>query len=113
MFLLNYTGKEKITDLLTRLGHMPLPPYISRDDENLDQERYQTVFSDKPGAVAAPTAGCILPTIFFSVKKKGVDNARLTLHVGAGPSSQCALMTLKNMKCIVNTCLCHKVLWIR
>jgi len=85
MFLLNYTGEEKITDLLARLGHMPLPPYISRDDENLDQERYQTVFSEKPGAVAAPTAGLHFTNdILESLKDQGIDNARLTLHVGAG-----------------------------
>ncbi|GJM05389.1 MAG: S-adenosylmethionine:tRNA ribosyltransferase-isomerase [marine bacterium B5-7] len=85
MFLLNYTGKEKITDLLARLGHMPLPPYISRDDENLDQERYQTVFSERPGAVAAPTAGLhFTDDILEVLKEKGVDNAKLTLHVGAG-----------------------------
>tara|TARA_R110002096_G_scaffold434673_3_gene657248 strand:+ start:59814 stop:60839 length:1026 start_codon:yes stop_codon:yes gene_type:complete len=85
MFLLNYEGKEKITDLLARLGHMPLPPYISRNDESLDLERYQTVFSDKPGAVAAPTAGLhFTDDILKVLKEKGVDNARLTLHVGAG-----------------------------
>ncbi len=85
MFLLNYEGKEKITDLLARLGHMPLPPYISRNDESLDLERYQTVFSDKPGAVAAPTAGLHFTNDILKVlKEKGVDNARLTLHVGAG-----------------------------
>jgi len=85
MFLLNYTGQEKLTDLLARLGHMPLPPYISRDDENLDQERYQTVFSEKPGAVAAPTAGLhFTDNILEALKEKGVDNAKLTLHVGAG-----------------------------
>lgn len=85
MFLLSYAGNEKITDLLARLGHMPLPPYISRDDEGLDQERYQTVFSDKPGAVAAPTAGLhFTDDILESLREKGVDNAKLTLHVGAG-----------------------------
>ncbi len=85
MFLLSYVGSEKITDLLSRLGHMPLPPYISRDDENLDQERYQTVFSKKPGAVAAPTAGLhFTDDILEALKEKGVDNVKLTLHVGAG-----------------------------
>lgn len=85
MFLLNYRGQEKLADLLARLGHMPLPPYISRDDENLDQERYQTVFSEKLGAVAAPTAGLhFTDNILESLKEKGIDNAKLTLHVGAG-----------------------------
>jgi S-adenosylmethionine:tRNA ribosyltransferase-isomerase len=85
MFLLNYGGKEKISDLLARLGHMPLPPYINRDDENLDQERYQTVYSKTPGAVAAPTAGLhFTDDILKSLKGDGIDNVRLTLHVGAG-----------------------------
>lgn len=85
MFLLSYTGQEKITDVLNRLGHIPLPPYIGRGDENLDQERYQTVFSEKPGAVAAPTAGLHFTDEILNVlKEKGVDNTRLTLHVGAG-----------------------------
>jgi len=85
MFLLNYIGEEKISDLLTRLGHVPLPPYINRKDENIDQERYQTVFSDKPGAVAAPTAGLhFTDELLNKLKVKGIDNAKLTLHVGAG-----------------------------
>jgi len=45
MFLLDYHGKEQLTDLLDRIGHMPLPPYINRGDETLDKDRYQTVFS--------------------------------------------------------------------
>ena len=85
MFLLNYDGKEQITDLLERLGHMPLPPYINRGDENLDKDRYQTVFSDKPGAVAAPTAGLhFTGHMLNELSKSGIDNTRLTLHVGAG-----------------------------
>ncbi|MBL1142934.1 MAG: tRNA preQ1(34) S-adenosylmethionine ribosyltransferase-isomerase QueA [Proteobacteria bacterium] len=85
MFLLSYEGEEQITDLVDRLGHMPLPPYIDRDDEGKDKERYQTVFSEKPGAVAAPTAGLHFTTqILDELKNKGIDNAKLTLHVGAG-----------------------------
>ena len=85
MYLLNYDGKEQLTDVLNRLGHMPLPPYIDREDEGEDKERYQTVFSDKPGAVAAPTAGLhFTEQLLNELKEKGVDNTRLTLHVGAG-----------------------------
>jgi S-adenosylmethionine:tRNA ribosyltransferase-isomerase len=85
MFLLKYRGKEQLTDCLNRLGHMPLPPYISREDENEDRERYQTVFSDKPGAVAAPTAGLhFTQEILQQLEDSGVSNVRLTLHVGAG-----------------------------
>lgn len=85
MFLLRYDGEEQLTDLLNRLGHMPLPPYIDRKDESEDKERYQTVFSDKLGAVAAPTAGLHFTTqLLDELKNKGIDNTRLTLHVGAG-----------------------------
>ncbi len=85
MYLLGYEGEEKINDVLNRLGHMPLPPYIDRGDEIEDKERYQTVFSDKPGAVAAPTAGLhFTEQLLEELKSNGIDNTRLTLHVGAG-----------------------------
>ena len=85
MYLLNYDGEEQLTNVLNRLGHMPLPPYIDRDDESEDKERYQTVFSDKPGAVAAPTAGLhFTEKLLNELKEKGIDNTKLTLHVGAG-----------------------------
>lgn len=85
MYLLSYKGKEQLTDVIDRLGHMPLPPYIDRSDETEDKERYQTVFSDKPGAVAAPTAGLhFTQNILEELNDKGIGNVKLTLHVGAG-----------------------------
>lgn len=85
MYLLSFDGEEKSTDVINRLGHMPLPPYIERNDEREDKERYQTVFSEKSGAVAAPTAGLhFTQQILDELKGKGVDNTKLTLHVGAG-----------------------------
>ena len=66
-------------------GHMPLPPYITREDAALDVERYQTVYAEKPGAVAAPTAGLHFDeTLLSTLTAKGVLQARVTLHVGAG-----------------------------
>jgi len=66
-------------------GHLPLPPYIRRKDENFDAERYQTVYARIPGAVAAPTAGLhFTDTVFQTLREKGVIRADLTLHVGAG-----------------------------
>ena len=66
-------------------GHMPLPPYIEREDEAADRERYQTVYARKPGAVAAPTAGLHFDgALLAALEEKGVERAFVTLHVGAG-----------------------------
>lgn len=71
--------------LLEAVGHMPLPPYIEREDETVDAERYQTVYARVPGAVAAPTAGLHFDAgIFERLSREGVDRAECTLHVGAG-----------------------------
>jgi len=70
---------------LDRIGHMPLPPYIHRDDAAVDRERYQTVFSRERGSVAAPTAGLhFTPGILDELRSKGVEIAHVTLHVGLG-----------------------------
>jgi S-adenosylmethionine:tRNA ribosyltransferase-isomerase len=66
-------------------GTMPLPPYLKRPAEASDRERYQTIFADQPGAVAAPTAGLHLTDrLLTDLEKKGVGLARITLHVGMG-----------------------------
>ncbi len=71
--------------LLSKCGHIPLPPYISRCDTKTDQQRYQTVYADIPGAVAAPTAGLHFTTeLLSSLANKGVKSTYVTLHVGAG-----------------------------
>ncbi|MBF0255865.1 MAG: tRNA preQ1(34) S-adenosylmethionine ribosyltransferase-isomerase QueA [Gammaproteobacteria bacterium] len=71
--------------LMAELGHMPLPPYIQRQDGPLDEERYQTVFARNPGAVAAPTAGLHFDQVLLQrLQAKGVELAEVTLHVGAG-----------------------------
>ena len=74
-----------LLDFLYAHGHVPLPPYIARDDEGGDRERYQTVYARVPGAVAAPTAGLHFDAATLeTLKQKGVQNAYVTLHVGAG-----------------------------
>jgi len=76
---------DSISTVLNAIGHIPLPPYIDREDESLDIERYQTVFSKTPGAVAAPTAGLHFDdAILKKIKDKGCDFAYVTLHVGSG-----------------------------
>lgn len=72
-------------ELMAEQGHMPLPPYFQRADESADRERYQTVYAEVPGAVAAPTAGLHFDEpLLARVAAKGIRSARVTLHVGAG-----------------------------
>ncbi len=76
---------EEVLPLLDRVGHMPLPPYIDRPDEDADRERYQTVYARHAGAVAAPTAGLHFDQdLLEAISAKGVESAFVTLHVGAG-----------------------------
>jgi S-adenosylmethionine:tRNA ribosyltransferase-isomerase len=70
---------------LGRLGHVPLPPYISREDRSSDRDRYQTVYARERGSVAAPTAGLhFTPEILARLRERGVETAEITLHVGLG-----------------------------
>ncbi|MDF2178903.1 tRNA preQ1(34) S-adenosylmethionine ribosyltransferase-isomerase QueA [Aliiglaciecola sp. CAU 1673] len=85
LFELKFLNAEPVLALLEQYGHMPLPPYIDRPDEASDRERYQTVYNEKPGAVAAPTAGLHFDDdILERLARKGVHTAFVTLHVGAG-----------------------------
>ncbi|MGD8177409.1 tRNA preQ1(34) S-adenosylmethionine ribosyltransferase-isomerase QueA [Marinimicrobium sp. ARAG 43.8] len=85
LFELNFPPGEGVLPILERLGHTPLPPYIERDDAELDRERYQTVYSRHAGAVAAPTAGLHFDEeLLAQIRDKGVETAFVTLHVGAG-----------------------------
>ncbi len=85
LFEIRFKADMNVLDILNDIGHMPLPPYIDRPDEEADKERYQTVYNEKPGAVAAPTAGLHFDeALLEKIKAKGVDFAYVTLHVGAG-----------------------------
>jgi len=84
LFVLDTLDAE-FTALMDKQGHMPLPPYIRRDDEQFDESRYQTVYADRPGAVAAPTAGLHFDeSMMKKLESMGIQTARVTLHVGAG-----------------------------
>jgi len=95
-FAIEVTGREgnlfeilslesPLADIMQQIGHMPLPPYIQREDDDYDAERYQTVYAMEPGAVAAPTAGLHFDEqLLTSIEDKGVRSAYVTLHVGAG-----------------------------
>ncbi len=85
LFILTSNTEHGIASIMENIGHMPLPPYISRDDTVEDFSRYQTVYADTPGAVAAPTAGLHFDEeILNKLENKGVTSAYVTLHVGAG-----------------------------
>jgi S-adenosylmethionine:tRNA ribosyltransferase-isomerase len=83
--LLRFAPVEDFYGVLDRIGHMPLPPYIHRQDQAEDRERYQTVFNRERGSVAAPTAGLhFTPQVLEQIAGRGVETARVTLHVGLG-----------------------------
>lgn len=85
LFALSSEGGPPLATILQTIGHMPLPPYIERQDEDADQERYQTVYAEREGAVAAPTAGLhFTEALLEEIEAKGVQRATVTLHVGAG-----------------------------
>lgn len=83
--VVEFTADGEIDELIERYGHIPLPPYISRDDESIDRERYQTAYASEKGAVAAPTAGFhFTDELLSKLEEKGVKVARITLHPSLG-----------------------------
>jgi S-adenosylmethionine:tRNA ribosyltransferase-isomerase len=78
-------NKDDFFAALDRIGHVPLPPYIVRPDSARDRERYQTVYAQQRGSVAAPTAGLhFTPEILDRIHQRGIETAQITLHVGLG-----------------------------
>ncbi len=74
-----------VRDVIDAIGHVPLPPYIKRDDAAADRERYQTVYARERGSIAAPTAGLhFTPAVLDAIQARGVERASITLHVGYG-----------------------------
>lgn len=85
LFVLSSMSEDSIANIMEKIGHMPLPPYISREDTIDDFSRYQTVYADSPGAVAAPTAGLHFDDeLLKKLADHGIESAYVTLHVGAG-----------------------------
>jgi len=83
--LLRFQPAGDFFSILDQIGHMPLPPYIHRDDATTDRERYQTIFARERGSVAAPTAGLhFTPELLDTLAAKHIEIARVTLHVGLG-----------------------------
>jgi S-adenosylmethionine:tRNA ribosyltransferase-isomerase len=82
---LRFTPVTDFLSVLNRIGHVPLPPYIRREDTSADRERYQTVYARESGSAAAPTAGLHFTSeILDRIRKRGVEIAEITLHVGLG-----------------------------
>jgi S-adenosylmethionine:tRNA ribosyltransferase-isomerase len=78
-------ARGPVSDAIERFGRIPLPPYLERDEEPIDRERYQTVYARAAGSVAAPTAGLhFTPELLDHARSMGVEIARVTLHVGPG-----------------------------
>jgi len=85
LFQLEFLGEQTLLSILDSIGHIPLPPYITRADNQTDFKRYQTVFAKQQGAVAAPTAGLHFDDeMMAKIKAKGIETAFVTLHVGSG-----------------------------
>ncbi|HSD59892.1 MAG TPA: tRNA preQ1(34) S-adenosylmethionine ribosyltransferase-isomerase QueA [Burkholderiales bacterium] len=84
-FQLRFEGPAPVFEALERVGSVPLPPYITRPPDVVDEDRYQTVYAREPGAVAAPTAGLHFdPAMLKRLREAGAEAAFVTLHVGAG-----------------------------
>lgn len=85
LFHLHFDGEKKLLEILAEIGHIPLPPYIERADDENDFTRYQTVFGKNAGAVAAPTAGLHFDEeMLAKIHANGIETAFVTLHVGSG-----------------------------
>ena len=85
--------------ILNKIGHMPLPPYIHRDDSLEDRDRYQTVFSNEVGSAAAPTAGLhFTPEILSQLKTNGIQIEAITLHVSLGTFQPVRAETLEDIR---------------
>ena len=82
---IRFRPEDDFFAVIERLGHVPLPPYIGRPDEQADRERYQTIYARKRGSVAAPTAGLhFTPEVLAQIRSCGIETSEVTLHVGLG-----------------------------
>ncbi len=106
---------NRVQTVLESIGHMPLPPYIRRQDIEQDRDRYQTVYAETPGAVAAPTAGLHFDQeILHRLQQKEIQCGFLTLHVGAGTFQPVRVEDLDEHKmhqewCTINEALCQQI----
>jgi S-adenosylmethionine:tRNA ribosyltransferase-isomerase len=96
---IRFNGDVDLLEEIERIGHVPLPPYIRREDRMEDRDRYQTVYAERTGSVAAPTAGLhFTPDVLARCRIAGADIARVTLHVGLGTFAPLHVETLDEVK---------------
>ena len=90
-----WTGEHSFAEVIEQAGVIPLPPYLHREAEQSDNERYQTVYAEHQGSVAAPTAGLhFTPEVFEHLEQKGIETEFVTLHVGAGTFKPVSTITI-------------------
>ena len=96
---LRFAPTPNFHDILNKIGHIPLPPYIHRDDAPEDRERYQTIYAARPGSAAAPTAGLhFTQEILNQLEVKGIQVETITLHVGLGTFQPVRAENLQNIR---------------
>ncbi|MFQ6119278.1 MAG: tRNA preQ1(34) S-adenosylmethionine ribosyltransferase-isomerase QueA, partial [Methanosarcinales archaeon] len=96
-YIIEFECKESIEDILKKIGKMPIPPYIKESIE--DQERYQTIYASENGSIAAPTAGLHFTTeLLDKIRKKGINIAYITLHIGIGTFTPVRVENLREHK---------------
>jgi S-adenosylmethionine:tRNA ribosyltransferase-isomerase len=84
-----FSGQGEVIEILKKIGRIPLPPYIKREDEPSDRDRYQTIFAERDGSIAAPTAGLhFTHSLLQTLKDQGVSTTSITLHIGIGTFAQ-------------------------
>ncbi len=115
LYQVRFHGEEAIADLLQKHGELPLPPYLNRAVSHGDYERYQTVYAEKLGSVAAPTAGLHFDDqLLADLTAKQVEFGKVTLHIGAGTFQPIRVENIKEHVmhteyCVIDSALCQQV----
>jgi len=94
---IRFQWQGEVVETLKKIGHIPLPPYIKREDEPFDRDRYQTVFAERDGSIASPTAGLhFTHSMFQSLKENNVRTTTITLHIGIGTFAPVKALDIEN-----------------
>jgi S-adenosylmethionine:tRNA ribosyltransferase-isomerase len=94
-----FNDHSEVIEILQEIGHIPLPPYIKRKDELLDKDRYQTIYAERDGSIAAPTAGLhFTPSLLQSLRDRGISTTMITLHIGIGTFTPVKVKNIEDHK---------------